>query len=136
MNVDEATADLDSSDPFISKLTLKINTIHTYISAIQRLYEEQKSLGLNLAPMPQGMALKALKESILRQASKKQRAEYEDRGIGTLKDTYPSSKLPEHTSAVKRISMDGWNMVLLFVIVIRWHAWYQHLLSGFFGAGK
>ena len=48
------------------KLQLQYNTVRGYVSAIQKLYDEQKTLGINPVPRPQGIALKALKQSILR----------------------------------------------------------------------
>jgi hypothetical protein len=58
--------DLDGDGFISSRLKLQYNTVRGYISAIQRLYEEQKTRGQNPAPRPQGIALKALKGNILR----------------------------------------------------------------------
>lgn len=83
-------------------LRLRYNTVRGYISATQRLYEQQKSQGLNPAPRPQGIALKTLKDNILRQAWAKSRRERTDRGEGTIRDAYSPSQIPDHTAAVWR----------------------------------
>ncbi|KAM4060057.1 polyketide synthase dehydratase [Hirsutella rhossiliensis] len=58
----ESDSDLELYE---STLKLQYNTIRGYVSAIQKLYDEQKSRGVNPAAPPQGVALKALKRSIL-----------------------------------------------------------------------
>lgn len=83
-----------------SRLKLQYNSVRSYISAIQRLYEEQKTRGLNPAPRPQGIALKALKENILRKTWARRRSERADRGEGTIKDSYAPSQIPDHTTVV------------------------------------
>jgi hypothetical protein len=80
-----------------SDLTLKFNTVRGYITAIQKLYEEQKSKQLNFAPYPQGAGIRALKKSIRCTVWKKKRLAFEDRGLGTLKDVYSVSQIPDHT---------------------------------------
>lgn len=82
------------------ELRLQYNTVRGYISAIQRLYEEQKSRNMNPAPRPQGIALKALKKSILAVVWSRKRSEYRDRLEGTIKDVYTPAQIPDHTSAV------------------------------------
>lgn len=82
------------------ELQLQYNTVRGYISAIQRLYEEQKSRNMNPAPRPQGIALKALKKSILAVVWSRKRSEYRDRLEGTIKDVYLPAQIPDHTSAV------------------------------------
>jgi len=90
----------DSDNPiFESQLKLQYNTVRGYVSAIQKLYEKQKVMGINPAPRPQGVALKALKRSILATAWNKKRKEYTDRGVGTLKDVYSPTQIPQHTAA-------------------------------------
>ena len=81
-----------------SDLKLQYNTVRGYISAIQKLYEEQKSRNINPAVRPQGVALKALKKSILASVWSSKRKEFTDRGIGTLKDIYTPSQVPQHTA--------------------------------------
>ena len=70
------------------ELQFAYNSMRLYITAIQRLYEEQKSRNVNPAPRPQGIALKALKRSILAVVSARKRREYADRQEGTIKDSY------------------------------------------------
>lgn len=82
------------------ELQLQYNTVRGYISAIQRLYEEQKSRNMNPAPRPQGIAPKALKKSILAVVWSRKRSEYRDRLEGTIKDVYLPAQIPDHTSAV------------------------------------
>ena len=65
--------------------------------AIQKLYDEQKSRGINPAARPQGVALKALKRSILATTWSRKRKEYADRGVGTLRDVYAPAQIPDHT---------------------------------------
>ena len=88
------------SDPEVFESTLKLqyNTVRGYVSAIQKLYDEQKSRGINPAPRPQGVALKALKRSILSTTWSRKRKEYTDRGVGTLKDVYSPAQIPDHTT--------------------------------------
>ena len=63
---DDHEPDSDSEGFVFSQLKFQYNSVRSYISAIQRLYEEQKTRGQNPAPRPQGIALKALKGNILR----------------------------------------------------------------------
>ena len=92
----------DSEDDELSedKLQLQYNTVRGYVSAIQKLYDEQKTLGINPAPRLQGIALKALKQSILRSTWSRKRNEFTDCGEGTIKDLYLPSQIPNHTVSV------------------------------------
>ena len=92
--------DLDGEGFVFSQLKLQYNSVRGYISAIQRLYEEQKTRGQNPAPRPQGIALKALKGNILRQTWARRRSELADRGEGTIKDSYMPSQILDHTTIV------------------------------------
>jgi hypothetical protein len=76
------------------ELQLAFNSVRIYIAAIQRLYEEQKSRNVNPAPRPQGIALKALKRSILAVVWARKRREYTDRLEGTIKDFYSKAQIP------------------------------------------
>ena len=87
----------DENSP--SDLKLQYNTVRGYISAIQKLYEEQKSRNINPAVQLQGVALKALKKSILASVWSSKRKEFVDRGTGTLKDIYTPSQVPQHIAA-------------------------------------
>jgi hypothetical protein len=108
-----AGAEVEDQDPAADEallgeedLQLQYNTIRGYISAIQRLYEEQKSRNMNPAPRPQGIALKALKKGILAVVWNRKRSEYRDRLEGTIKDVYTPSQIPDHTAAVWESSDD------------------------------
>ncbi|KAM4067701.1 centromere DNA-binding protein complex CBF3 subunit [Hirsutella rhossiliensis] len=79
----ESDSDLELYE---STLKLQYNTVRGYVSAIQMLYDEQKSRGVNPAARPQGVALKALKRSILATTWSRKRKEYMDRGVGILRD--------------------------------------------------
>ena len=81
------------------ELQLAYNSVRLYIAAIQRLYEEQKSRNVNPAPRPQGVALKALKKSILAVVWARKRREYTDRLEGTIKDSYSKAQIPQHHAA-------------------------------------
>jgi hypothetical protein len=81
------------------ELQLAYNSVRLYIAAIQRLYEEQKSRNVNPAPRPQGIALKALKRSILAVVWARKRREYTDRLAGTIKDSYSKAQIPQHHAA-------------------------------------
>ena len=82
------------------KLQLQYNTVRGYVSAIQKLYDEQKTLGINPVLRLQGIALKALKQSILRSTWSRKRNEFTDCGKGTIKDSYLPSQIPDHTASV------------------------------------
>ncbi|XP_044718886.1 centromere DNA-binding protein complex CBF3 subunit [Hirsutella rhossiliensis] len=91
----ESDSDLELYE---STLKLQYNTVRGYVSAIQKLYDEQKSRGVNPAARPQGVALKALKRSILATTWSRKRKEYMDRGVGTLRDVYAPAQIPDHTN--------------------------------------
>jgi hypothetical protein len=100
------SSDSDSDDQELSesKLKLKYNTVRNYISAIQKLYDEQSSMGINPAPRSQGVALKVLKQSILRSTWSRNRKDYSDRGEGTIKDSYLPSQVFDHTAEVWKVN--------------------------------
>ncbi|KJZ68132.1 hypothetical protein HIM_12477 [Hirsutella minnesotensis 3608] len=91
----ESDSDVES---FESTLRLQYNTVRGYVSAIQKLYDEQKSRGVNPAARPQDVALKALKRSILATTWARKRKEYTDSGVGTLRDVYAPAQIPDHTN--------------------------------------
>ncbi|KAK4248923.1 hypothetical protein C7999DRAFT_39914 [Corynascus novoguineensis] len=80
----------DDDEPVIAtpSLELAYKSVRTYISVIQRLYDERKSRHINPAPRPQGIALKAVKKSIL--------------AAGTIKDAYTKAQLFQHHDAAWR----------------------------------
>ncbi|KAK4118068.1 hypothetical protein N657DRAFT_584317, partial [Parathielavia appendiculata] len=90
----------DEEGSFESSLKLQYNTVRSYVSAIQKLYDIQRTRGMNPAPRPQGVALKAMQKSILRTTWARKRSEYADRGENTIKDSYTPSQILVHTSAV------------------------------------
>lgn len=98
----------DDAEPLLARpaLQLAYNSVRLYISAIQRLYEEQKSRNINPAPRPQGIALKALKKSILAVVWARRRAEYEDPLEGTIKDSYTKAQVPQHHAAAWQVDGD------------------------------
>ncbi|KJZ68275.1 hypothetical protein HIM_12334 [Hirsutella minnesotensis 3608] len=97
-----AAANTTSRTLTLSRTSLRsgcsITPVRGYVSAIQKLYDEQKSWGVNPAARPQGVALKALKRSILATAWNRKRKEYTDRGVGTLRDVYAPAQIPDHTN--------------------------------------
>jgi len=83
--------------PEQQRLTLQYNTVRGYISAVQRLYDQQKSMGVNPRPRPQGLATEAIKAGILRKSYQNSRLAFDDRGVGTIKDSYTASQIPAFT---------------------------------------
>lgn len=84
----------------LAELSLQYNTVRLYISAIMRLYLEQKGMGINRAPEPKGLGTKILKSAVLKSSwAKKKRREYRDRGVGTIKDAYLPRQIADHTAA-------------------------------------
>ena len=69
--------------------TLACESIRTkYLAALTYLYEAQKSADQNHHSHPNGAALKTLMESLRRKQSQAKRDSFEDRGAGTLLDSY------------------------------------------------
>ncbi|XP_044715316.1 centromere DNA-binding protein complex CBF3 subunit [Hirsutella rhossiliensis] len=95
----ESDSDLELYE---STLKLQYNTVRGYVSAIQKLYDEQKSREVNPAARPQGVALKALKRSILATTWSRKRKEYMDRGVGTLRDVYAGADTRPHQRGMVR----------------------------------
>ena len=81
-------------ETFSSPLLLKYNTVRGYVSAVNELWMLQHSKGVHSAPRPQGVAMAALKSSIVRQQHARSRRELTDRGVGTIKDGYTASQNP------------------------------------------
>jgi hypothetical protein len=101
-------------DEVIADLAVKVgySTIEAYESAIIALYNEQRTLRTNLMPNPRGVALKALRKSVAREAAERRRTEYADKGDGTIKDVYAFSQVPDHTRAAlglkgQKTTVDG-----------------------------
>ena len=93
-----------SEDTTETGFGLQFNTVKGYISGIQKLYEEQRSRGINPAGAPQGVTLKVLARNVLSTTWSRKRKEYMDRTVGTLNDVYSPTKLPKHTTATWSVS--------------------------------
>ena len=91
---------LDQDEEFKSELQLMYNTVRGYVSAIMELYKHQISQKLHSSPSPHNVAIKAMKTSIARGQHERRRAEFEDRGIATIKDGYTAKQIPDMTRAV------------------------------------
>ena len=87
-------------DESCSDLVLMYNTVRGYCSAINELWAHQTSLGLHTADRPQRVALTALKTSIARGQHQRRRAEFEDRGLATIRDGYTGAQIPDLTRKV------------------------------------
>jgi centromere DNA-binding complex CBF3 subunit-like protein len=94
-------SDDDDEEPK-SELQLMYNTVRGYVSAIMKLYNHQISMRLHSSPSPHNVAIKAIKTSIARGQHQHRRAEFEDRGIATIKDGYTAKQIPDMTQAVWR----------------------------------
>ena len=78
------------------------NSVRGYVSAIMELWNYQVSAKLHSSPSPHHVAVKALKTSIARGQHARRRAEFEDRGISTIRDGYTAKQIPNMTRAVWR----------------------------------
>ena len=94
-------------DESCSDLVLMYNTVRGYCSAVNELWAHQTSLGLHSAPRPQRVALTALKTSIARGEHQRRRAEFEDRGLATIRDGYTADQIPDVSRAVWGQSLGG-----------------------------
>jgi hypothetical protein len=87
-------------DESCSDLVLMYNTVRGYCSAVNELWAHQTSLGLHSADRPQRVALTALKTSIARGQHQRRRAEFEDRGLATIRDGYTAMQIPVQDPAL------------------------------------
>jgi hypothetical protein len=78
------------------------NSVRGYVSAIMELWKHQVSAKLHSSPSPHNIAVKALKTSIARGQHQRRRAEFEDRGLSTIKDGYTAKQIPDMTRAAWR----------------------------------
>jgi hypothetical protein len=83
------------------------NTVRGYCSAINELWAHQTSMGLHSATRPQRVALTALKTSIARGQHQRRRAEFEDRGLATIRDGYTATQIPDLTRKAWGQSLGG-----------------------------
>jgi hypothetical protein len=81
------------------EVKLAYNSVRGYISALKRLYEEQRKVQHNTAPEPVQLGVKCLKRALLRSKWARDRQNLVDRGEGTIKDSYMPSQIPDHTRA-------------------------------------
>ena len=99
----EEPAALDSGDEEPkSELLLMYNSVRSYVSAIMELWSHQVSEKLHSSPSPHNVAIKALKTSVARGQHARRRAEFEDRGLATIKDGYTAKQIPDMTRATWR----------------------------------
>jgi hypothetical protein len=68
--------------------TISSGTLRQYASAIKDLYCLQKDLGANSNPDPRDSAVKALLKSYRSEEEDRRKAEYVDRGRGTVRDGF------------------------------------------------
>lgn len=73
-------------------LPLSAEGLQGYVKPLIDLYNTQQSLGMNNNPHPRGDAVRGYLQSHQRQRAKRKRAEYHDRGEGTVNDTYNSDE--------------------------------------------
>jgi hypothetical protein len=85
-----------------SELQLMYNSVRGYVSAIMELWSHQVSTKLHSSPSPHNVAVKALKTSIARGQHARRRAEFDDRGLSTVRDGYTAKQIPDMTRAVWR----------------------------------
>ena len=78
-----------------STLLLYYNTVRTYVSAVNELWDYQHARNLVTGGRPKGVAIKAMERALIRGKIQRDREEYRDRGRGTLRDGYNSSQLAD-----------------------------------------
>jgi Centromere DNA-binding protein complex CBF3 subunit, domain 2 len=66
------------------------------------LWTHQVSAKLHSSPSPHNVAVKALKTSIMQGQHARRRAEFDDRGLSTIRDGYTAKQIPDMTRAVWR----------------------------------
>ena len=57
-------------------------------------------MGNNTAPRPRGALVKALLRNVSQKQYQQSRAEFADRGVGTMKDGYVASQTPDFTDVI------------------------------------
>jgi hypothetical protein len=93
-----------------SELQLMYNSVRGYVSAIMEIWTHQVSAKLHSSPSPHNVAVKALKTSIVRGQHARRRAEFDDRGLSTIKDGYTAKQIPDMTRAVWRNALGPWTL--------------------------
>ena len=85
-----------------SELQLMYNSVRGYVSAIMELWTHQVSAKLQSSSSSHNVAVKASKTSIIRGQHARRRAEFDDRGLSTIRDGYTAKQIPDMTRAVWR----------------------------------
>ncbi|GAB9464207.1 Short-chain dehydrogenase [Globisporangium polare] len=75
------------------KMALSREGVQNYVKAIVDLYKSQQSLSVNTHPHPRGKALKVFLYNDTLLTNKHKRDEYEDRGDGTVLETYGEDEM-------------------------------------------
>jgi hypothetical protein len=83
-----------------SELQLMYNSVRGYVSAIMELWTHQVSAKLHSSPSPHNVAVKALKTLIVRGQHARCRAEFDDRGLSTIRDGYTAKQILDMTRVV------------------------------------
>jgi hypothetical protein len=91
--------DGDGGSPEVA-VTLRMNSVKGYVSAIMNLWSQQVSMGLHASPCPRGDSIKNLLDSLEREQYQRSRAEFADRRKDTTKDGYITAQIPNVTKAV------------------------------------
>ena len=73
--------------------SLSSKSIEGYVSGLCRLYHEQITIQQHNHPNPRGVALKSLNDYLKRSEYDMKRANLEDRGRGTVQDTYNPTQM-------------------------------------------
>ncbi len=66
--------------------------MEAYKNAIVALYEDQKRRGENNNPYPMDASVSMLLDNVHKQEFQRSRENFEDRGVGTIKDGYSTSE--------------------------------------------
>jgi hypothetical protein len=85
-----------------SELQLMYNSVQGYVSAIMELWTHQVSAKLHSLLSPHNVVVKALKTSIVQRQHARRCAEFDDRGLSTIRDRYTAKQIPDMTRAVWR----------------------------------
>ena len=87
------------------EFVLMYNSVRGYVSAIKELWGWQTSRGLHAAPCTTGTVARAYRMGILRGQHGRRRGEFEDLGVGSMRDGYSASQIPDVTYAVWSLAM-------------------------------
>lgn len=91
----------EGDDESCSEFVLSYNTVRGYVTALVELWGYQVIQGLHTNLHPGDFVpLKVLKIGIVRGQFARSRLKFADRGVGSLRDGYLASQIPDHTHAV------------------------------------